>query len=217
MITELFKHKAVIICGHFGTGKTNIAVNLALEAANTFPDICIADLDTVNPYFRTADNAESLRARGVNVLLPQFANTNVDIPSLPPAFPLIFTAGCHSVTDVGGNEEGATVLRGFAERYEQIGYDMYYVFNAFRPENVSAEYAVYSLRAIERASGLRFAGIINNSNLGAETDISVTAGAVVRAEAFASAAGVPLVMTTAFEKNAFPGCTVIRDVTKKLF
>ena len=217
MITELLKHKAVIICGHFGTGKTNIAVNLAIEAAKTFPDICIADLDTVNPYFRTADNAESLREHGVNVLLPQFANTNVDIPSLPPAFPLIFTTGCHSVTDVGGNEEGATVLRGFAERYEQIGYDMYYVFNAFRPENVSTEYAVYSLRAIERASGLRFAGIINNSNLGTETNGSVTAGAVVNAEAFSSASGVPLVMTTAFEKNAFPGCTVIRDVTKKLF
>ena len=217
MITELFKHKAVIICGHFGTGKTNIAVNLALAAADRFTNVCIADLDTVNPYFRTADNAEELRRRNVNVLLPQFANTNVDIPSLPPSFPLIFTTDCCSVTDAGGDEEGAAVLRGFAERYESIGYDMYYVFNAFRPENANTEYSLYSLRAIEAASGLKFSGIINNSNLGAETDRSVVFSAQEKAQEFANESGVPLVMTTAFEKNAFPGCTVIEDVTKKLF
>ena len=217
MITELIKHKSVIICGHFGTGKTNIAVNLALGAAGRYKKVYIADLDTVNPYFRTADNAEMLTSNGVTVLLPQFANTNVDIPSLPPSLPLIFTDDCVSVIDVGGNEEGATVLRGFAERFEDTGYDMYYVFNCYRPENVNCDIALTSLRSIESSSSLKFAGIINNSNLGAETDKQVVERSVPLAESFAAKAGIPLVLTTAFEKNAFDGCAVIKDITKKLF
>ena len=217
MITDLFTKQAVIICGHFGTGKTNIAVNLALSAASEKKPLYIADLDTVNPYFRTADNAAALKDAGVNVLLPQFANTNVDIPSLPPSLPLIFTSGNYSVTDVGGNEEGATVLRGFAPRYKEIGYAMYYVYNRYRPENADLQSSLNSLFAIRYASGLDFAGIINNSNLGAETTADIVKASVKDAEAFAEAAYLKIIMTAAFEKNAFPGCTVIRDVTKKLF
>lgn len=217
MITELIKHKSVIICGHFGTGKTNISVNIALSAAGKYKKIYIADLDTVNPYFRTADNEKLLTSNGVTVLLPQFANTNVDIPTLPPSLPLIFTDECVSVIDVGGNEEGATVLRGFAERFAETGYDMYYVFNCYRPENVNSDISLASLRSIEHASSLKFTGIINNSNLGAETDKETVKRSVSPAEDFASKAGIPVVLTTAFANSAFDGCTVIKDVTKKLF
>ena len=217
MITELFRHKAVIICGHFGTGKTNISVNLALDAAQNGKSVYIADLDTVNPYFRAADNADMLKKAGVSVLLPQFANTNVDIPALPQSFQFIFNGNKLSVTDVGGNEDGASVLRGFAQNYCEIGYDMYYVFNRYRPENLSTDISLASFRAIENVSGLTFTGIINNSNLGAETTRETVASSFAAAEAFASAAGVSIVMNTAFEQNAVPGCTVIRDITRKLF
>lgn len=217
MITDLFRHKAVIICGHFGAGKTNIAVNLALEAAEEGNGVYIADLDTVNPYFRTADNADMLEKAGVSVLLPPFANTNVDIPALPQSFQLIFNSDKLSVTDVGGNEEGASVLRGFAENYRETGYDMYYVFNRYRPENTDTEISLASFRAIEAASGLRFSGIINNSNLGAETTKDIVANSIGDAADFASAAGVEIVMTAAFAQNACENCTVIRDITKKLF
>ena len=216
-MTELFRHKAVIICGHFGTGKTNVAVNLALCAGRRGMNVCIADMDTVNPYFRTADNAEFLRQNGVEVLLPQFANTNVDIPTLPPSLPLIFDGKRYSVTDVGGNEEGAVVLRGFRERYEEIGYDMYYVFNRYRPENVDTEISVASLRSIENATGLKFTGIINNSNLGVETTSETVDSSRDEAEKFASSVGLPVVMTTAFKSNAGKNDTVIEDVTKKLY
>lgn len=216
-MTELFRHKAVIICGHFGTGKTNVAVNLALEAGRKGLNVCIADMDTVNPYFRTADNAAFLKENGVEVLLPQFANTNVDIPTLPPSLPLIFDGVRYSVTDVGGNEEGAVVLRGFRDRYEEIGYDMYYVFNRFRPENVDTEISVASLRSIENATALKVTGIINNSNLGAETTKEIVDSSRKSAEEFASSVSLPIVMTTAFKANAGEGDTVIEDVTKKLY
>ncbi len=216
-MTELFRHKAVIICGHFGTGKTNIAVNLALCAGRRGMNVSIADMDTVNPYFRTADNASFLEKNGVKVLLPQFANTNVDIPTLPPSLPLIFDGVRYSVTDVGGNEEGAVVIRGFRDRYEEIGYDMYYVFNHYRPENVDTEFSVASLRSIENATLLKFTGIINNSNLGVETTRKIVDDARKYAEDFACSVGLPLVMTTAFRQNAGENDTVIEDVTKKLY
>ena len=216
-MTELFRHKAVIICGHFGTGKTNVAVNLAKEAGKSGMKVCIADMDMVNPYFRTADNAASLEENGVEVLLPQFANTNVDIPTLPPSLPLIFDGVRYSVTDAGGNEEGAVVLRGFAERYKEIGYDMYYVFNRFRPENEDTEISAASLRSIENATSLEFTGIINNSNLGAETTKAIVDSARKSAADFASAVGLPIVMTTAFAANAGENDTVIEDITKKLY
>lgn len=214
---RLFKHRIVIICGHFGTGKTNISVNLALKTAENNENVIIADLDTVNPYFRTADNAVQLREKGIQVLLPMYANTNVDIPSLPPSLPMMFSSEDKAVIDVGGDSEGAVVLHGFKDSFEESGYDMYYVFNAYRPENADTVSSCQSLKEIELSSGLRFAGIINNTNLGCETDCSIVAESIEKAKQFSIEAHIPLTMTTAFSKNALIDTVVIDDITKKLF
>ncbi len=136
---NLLKSRLIVICGYYGSGKTNIAVNLALTAADCGKGVVIVDLDTVNPYFRTADNAVLLRERGVITLIPEFANTNVDIPALPPAFPTVFERDETVIVDVGGGAEGSAVLGGFRDDFEKCGYDMYYVFNANRPENTDTE------------------------------------------------------------------------------
>ncbi|NLN55886.1 MAG: tyrosine-protein kinase family protein [Clostridiales bacterium] len=214
---RLFKHKIVIICGHFGTGKTNIAVNLALSAAKTGYNTIIADLDIVNPYFRTADNARALNSLGVTTLIPPYANTNVDIPSLPPAMQTVFSDDNYAILDVGGNAEGGTVLGLYQDDLIKSGYDMYYVFNAYRPENLDPDLSVQSLKSIEISSGLKFSGIINNSNLGAETSRETVLSSVEKAKKFASLSEVPLVMTTAFEQNATKNMVIIKDITKKIF
>lgn len=213
---NLLKSRLIVICGYYGSGKTNIAVNLALTAADCGKGVVIVDLDTVNPYFRTADNAVLLRERGVITLIPEFANTNVDIPALPPAFPTVFERDETVIVDVGGGAEGSAVLGGFRNDFEKCGYDMYYVFNANRPENTDTESALLSLKEIEISSGMHFTGIINNTHMCGETDQKTIEKGVAQATEFASAAGLPMLATTAFH-SYLPGVSVMRDVTKKFF
>ena len=213
---KLLKSRIIVICGYYGSGKTNIAVNLAEEAIKETGSAVIVDLDIVNPYFRTADNAEMLRKMGVVTLIPEFANTNVDIPSLPPAFPTIFEREETVIVDIGGGAEGSTVLCGFRDDFAACGYDMYYVFNACRPENTSTDSALESLHEIELSSGMRFTGIINNTHLCGETTTEIIKHGIDRANEFAAAASLPLLATTAF-REYIPGVSVISDVTKKYF
>ncbi|MEG2003832.1 MAG: hypothetical protein RR057_04460, partial [Clostridia bacterium] len=170
-----------------------------------------------NPYFRTADNAAELNALGIKTLIPEFANTNVDIPSLPPALPLIFESDEITIIDVGGDENGAVVLGGFAERFLECGYNMFYIFNFYRPENHSAESAAQSLKAIEQVSRLKFTGIINNSNLGAETTNELVKNSIMHAEEFSSLVSLPIMLTTALSNITLDCAYKIKDVTKKYF
>ena len=119
---ELMQHKITVISGHFGSGKTNVALNLALDAADAGEQVSIADLDIVNPYFRTADSEAFLRARGIKPLVPQYANTNVEIPTLPEALGEIFYGGRRAVVDVGGDPEGAAARGcGLPRRSDRAG------------------------------------------------------------------------------------------------
>ncbi|MBE6692123.1 MAG: cobalamin biosynthesis protein CobQ [Ruminococcaceae bacterium] len=214
---ELATEKVTIISGPYGSGKTNIAVNLAMDIAKN-GEICrIADLDIVNPYFRSADNAKMLKEIGVHTMIPEFANTNVDIPSLPPDYQLLFTGDGKSVADVGGDADGAAVLGLSHDDYVEAGYKMYFVYNRYRYVTVRHEDALEVLKAIERASGLTFHGIINNSNLGEETTEEVVLKAIPYAEEFAKLANIPLLLTTIPDWLDIEGAVKIKDVTKKLF
>ncbi len=216
-LTELSNNKITIISGHFGTGKTNVAVNLAMALAEAGKTVRIADLDIVNPYFRSADNAKMLSEKGVRALVPQFANTNVDIPGLPPDYNLMFCGEGFSVADVGGDSDGAAVLGLCHDRYVETGYDMYFVYNKYRPLIAEPESAAIMLRDIERVSGLSFCGIINNSNLGVDTTEETVLGSLENANRLSQIVGLPLVMTTALESLKIPDTVGIKDITKKLF
>jgi hypothetical protein len=130
---------------------------------------------------------------------------------------MIFSDDNYAIADVGGNEEGAVILHVFMEDFINAGYDMYYVYNMFRPENADEDVSLASFKSIEASSGLKFNSIINNSNLGAETTKELVASSVKHAEKFASLTGVPVVMTTAFKQNAPEGAVIIEDITKKLY
>lgn len=231
---QLHLHRLNIICGHYGTGKTNVAVNLALELRRQRHDIRIyaADLDIVNPYFRTADAARLLRDANVCPLIPEFANTNVDIPSLPPKMmSLLDGSGSDYVAflDVGG-DDGAVVLGMYNKYIRATGYDMYYVVNKYRPLIADPEDAYLCMCDIEAASGLSCTGIINNSSLGAETSAYDIAESVEYARACAARASLPLLFHTycpeyapdvpeVFERSGLSTEPLlpIKNVTKRLF
>ena len=201
--------RITILCGHYGTGKTNVAVNTALTMAKTSDKVTIADLDIVNPYFRTLDSAADLNAAGIRMICSRFANSNVDIPSLPPDLYAITDDKSHRVViDVGGDDSGAMVLGRLAPAITaEDSYDMWLVVNCYRPMTPDVPSTVEVMGEIEAASKLRFTGIVNNSNLGVETTPQDVLDSVAYATALAQAANLPLVATTVDESlyNALNG------------
>ena len=194
--------RITILCGHYGTGKTNVAVNLALAMAERGEKVTVADLDIVNPYFRTLDFAAAFEAAGIRLICSRFANTNVDLPSLPPDLYAITDDKTRRVViDVGGDDSGAMVLGRLAPAIlEENSYDMYLVVNRFRPLTPDVPSTVEVMREIEAASRLRFTGIVNNSNLGVETAAADVLDTMAYAAELSRAAGLPLVATTVAER-----------------
>ena len=169
-------HKRLtLFAGHYGSGKTNIAVNYAISMAQEGHRVCIADLDIVNPYFRTADSAARLEKAGVELISPQFANTNVDLPALPAeAYRLVQDKSLYGVMDIGGDDRGAYALGRYVPYIkEENNYRMIFVANCCRPLTRTAQEALEVMAEIEAACGLKFTDIVNNSNLGPMTDPEV--------------------------------------------
>ncbi|MDR0942998.1 MAG: cobalamin biosynthesis protein CobQ [Ruminococcus sp.] len=157
-----------IIIGHYGSGKTNFACNLALKLSQE-GSTAIADLDIVNPYFRTADQSEILEAAGVKLVVSKFFTSTLDIPSL--TFDLGSAAAEYDnlIIDVGGDDEGAKTLGRYREALSDKPVTVLYVVNFRRYLSKTASDAAEILREIEAASGFRADVIVNNTNLAEET------------------------------------------------
>lgn len=224
---EFSKKPIFIICGHYGVGKTNVAVEFAhrLKSAGR-GHVMLLDFDIVNPYFRSADNAEELKSEGIEVILPDYANTNVDLPTLPPQVSRVFETDCTAVFDVGGDDSGATALGTYRSRIVNRTYELYVVVNASRPYVKETEDAIDMITAIEKTSGLTASGIINNTNLGTESTAEILRESFSYAESICKAANLPLICTTCFAEIAEQltekerkkhKILTIGDATKKIF
>ncbi|MBE6855175.1 MAG: cobalamin biosynthesis protein CobQ [Ruminococcus sp.] len=191
--------KITIITGHYGTGKTNFSVNLALNEAKKGIPVTVVDLDLVNPYFRTADFKELFADHGVTLIAPEYANSNVDLPTVSfDIEELAQQEGCLLI-DVGGDDAGATALGRYADAIMAHGdeVDMLYVLNCYRYLTRTPEEALTLMQEIETASRLRHTGLVNNSNLGCETTAELITNSLPFAEEIAKQAGLPLLFTTA--------------------
>ncbi len=198
-------HKRItLFAGHYGSGKTNIAVNYALLLAREGKKTAIADLDIVNPYFRTKDSAADLEAAGVDLISPQFANTNVDLPALPAeAYRLVEDRSLFAVMDVGGDDRGAYALGRYAPFILEEGdYRMAFVANPCRPLTRTPEEALEVMREIEAAGGVPFTAIVNNANLAHETTPETVLAAVPYMERLSELSGLPVWLTSAEETVA---------------
>ena len=193
------KHKRLtLFAGHYGSGKTNIAVNYALHLAKEGKPVCIADLDIVNPYFRTADSRQELESAGVELISPRFANSNVDLPALPAqAYKLVQDKHCYGIMDIGGDDRGAYALGRYVPYMKQEkDYRMVYVANCYRPLTRTAAEALEVMREIEEACGLAFTDIVNNSNLASETDVQAVLDSRGFIQELSKLSGLPVFMTT---------------------
>ena len=194
------EHKRLtLFAGHYGSGKTNIAVNYALHLAAEGKKVCIADLDIVNPYFRTKDSAKVLDQAGVELISPQFANTNVDLPALPAeSYRLVQDKSVYGIMDIGGDDRGAYALGRFVPSILAEGnYRMIFVANSYRPLTRTPQEALEVMREIEVACGLRFTDIVNNANLGTETTPETLLDAVPYMEELSRISGLPIFAHTA--------------------
>jgi hypothetical protein len=160
--------------------------------------VTIADLDIVNPYFRTKDSAKELETEGIELIVSEYAGTNVDIPALPAGmYSLTDNKEIKAVIDVGGDDRGALALGRISPAIkEENDYEMLLVINKFRPLTPDAESTVEVMQEIEIAGGLKFTGIVNNSNLGGLTTAEDVLNSVEYAKEVAEITGLTIKCTT---------------------
>lgn len=162
----VFEKRISIFTGHFGSGKTEIAVNYACGLAERYEKTAIVDFDIVNPFFRTADAKEELERRGIKVILPLYANTNVDVPALTGEINMLFERKeFRAVFDVGGDDLGARAVSRYKQDILQDEYEMFFVVNINRPMTDTVEKIIEMFREIEGSSRLKITSIVNNTNL----------------------------------------------------
>ena len=208
--------RLTLLCGHYGSGKTNVAVNMAFDLKKQYDNVAVADLDIVNPYFRTKDSAEDFEKRNIRLICSEYANTNLDIPALPQdMYAVTDDKSLKVILDIGGDDRGALALGRIApEIVRENDYEMLMVINKFRPLTPDADSTIEVMREVEAACSIKFTGLVNNSNLGEET----TAEDIINSDAYAKEisekSGLPVVVTTVKEellselqgkiKNLFP-------------
>ena len=188
--------KFLVVTGHYGCGKTNLVLNMALDFARKGEKVTVVDMDLINPYFRTSDFKGILEEKGIEVITPVFGATNLDIPSLPASMYSIFEKKNVVIVDVGGDDAGSMVLGRFKPQFDSVDYEMLYVINRFRSMSTDLDEAVEVLKEIEAVSGLKPTGLVNNSHLMADTNQSVFDEGLEFADRISVKTGLPILFST---------------------
>lgn len=190
--------RITLFAGHYGSGKTNIAVNYALKLRKQGLAVAVADLDIVNPYFRTKDSEKELNDAGIRLICSDFANSNVDLPSLPQdIYSIIDDRTEYAVMDIGGDDRGAYALGRYAESIvRENDYEMFFVINMYRPLTRDAASTFEVMTEIEKAASMKFTAIVNNSNLGEETTAKDVLDSLRYADEVSKLTGLPVAFTS---------------------
>lgn len=195
---EICPHRLSIVTGHYGTGKTEFAVNLAMSLAAGGERVTLADLDIVNPYFRSREQKQLLEAAGVRLIATSQACTDADVPAIPAELLTVLEdRAVRGVLDIGGDPSGARVLARFRPKITGEDYQLIYVLNANRPEVRTLENAVGCLRAIEETTGLACSALVNNTHLCGETTAEEIRKGADLTGAVSRETGIPVLCHTA--------------------
>ena len=205
MMNDLFLKKYTVLTGNYGSGKTELSLNLALAAAKDYQTVLV-DLDIVNPYFRSAEKAAELEQAGIRVLMPTYAMTTVDIPALPAEIQSVFDSASEKVFfDVGGDDTGAAALGRYYPSFLANRSDtaVALAVNCMRPLTRSPEEICELARRIENRGRLKIDILINNTNLAEETTTEMIEDGEKTVLACADAMNIHSVCTAGKEELLF--------------
>jgi len=208
-----------VFLGNYGSGKTELSLNTAINAAKSGLKTMLLDMDIVNPYFRSSEHEAFLKELGVIVVKPVFANTMVDVPSLSPEIYTPFDADIDcAVFDAGGDPVGAAALGMLSEKFaaNDAETEFFYVINARRPLQED-DYSIEDmLRQIEGRAGHRITALVNNTNLARETSAEDVRYGIERVKAVSERTGIPIAFTSVMRELAseFPDARVIDIYTR---
>lgn len=199
MIELLNLKRFIVVCGHYGCGKTNFSINLAMYLANKRENVTLVDFDIVNPYFRSSDYIDLLSEKNIKLISPIYANSNLDLPAISPKVYSVFSnRNGYVIFDVGGDDAGAKLLSRFSKEIEDTNdYDMLYIINRYRKETSTPKGAAKILKEIESTSGLTVTAIINNSHLQNTTTADDIVKSGEYADAVSKEVNLPIIMTIA--------------------
>lgn len=167
---KLPSSRVIVIVGNYGSGKTELSLNLALKMAERGEQVTLVDLDIVNPYFRSSERTALLQEHGIKVYAPSFAMTTVDVPSLPADIQAVFADKTRRVIfDVGGDDTGAAALGRYKPYFDQDDVTVLFVVNAFRPLSGEADGVCDLITRVANRSRLQPDFLVNNANVAWET------------------------------------------------
>ena len=200
-------NRLTIIIGAYGSGKSEIAVNMSLAQRKALPDkkLLIADLDIVNPFYRSSDCAAALEKEGIRLVTPMYAGSNVDAPVLPPDMYVIFDDESYQgIFDIGGEDMGALVLGSIKKRIEGTDAVIYMAVNSLRPFTSDPEQIAIMTSELSAAAGFKIDGYINNTNLLEETTAEMIKDGESKILEASKITGVPLIANCAMEGVEIP-------------
>lgn len=177
--------RITIICGHYGSGKTTFSINYALYLRNqTSKDIYIADLDVVNPYFRSREHFDYLKDKNIKVIGSYLPQSGADLPAVSAeVYTLFDNKNIIGIVDMGGNSAGSLSFATFRDNVDIEETDIIFILNANREENSTLEFALGHFNSIESTLGLKITGIVNNTHLMNDTTIEdINKGELISSE-----------------------------------
>ena len=215
-------HRLTIIIGAYGSGKSEIAVNMSLAQRKALPDkkLLIADLDIVNPFYRSSDCAAALEKAGIRLVTPMYAGSNVDAPVLPPDMYVIFDDESYQgIFDIGGEDMGALVLGSLKHRIENTDAVIYMAVNSLRPFTSDPKQIAEMTAILSEAAGFKIDGYLHNTNLLEETTPEVIEEGERIMEEASKLTGVPVVATCFMEGAKMPEITghELFPMTRRIF
>ena len=197
----MFTHRMTVIVGSFGSGKTEIAINGALELARRGEDVTLVDLDVVKPYFRSRALTSTMSVRGVRIVAPDGEDPFADRPIVRPELRgLLVHGGPRIILDVGGDPVGALVFGAVSDAVPRDDIEQLVVLNFARPQTETVEQAVAMVRAIQAAARLQVDGLVANTHLLGDTTSEILLGGLRLTEQTASVLGLRVAFVAVEER-----------------